>query len=125
VLGFVASAFFVFSLGGTIISDLFARGVAHGVGGLLGTGLTLALVCTAISGYIISWSAERAGALLMVLAGSAQGMLVLTLGGAAFLRPALFYSLPFVIPGLLLAVSWVLRRERKVLGQDLYIHRKD
>lgn len=125
VLGFLACAFFVFSLGGAIVSDLFARRVVQGGGGLFGTGLTLVLMGTAIGGYVVAWSAERLGALMMILAGSAQGMLVLTLGGAALIKPALVYSLPFVITGLLLVASWPLRRERHVLPQDLYLHRQD
>jgi len=110
---------------GTLVADWLTNRFALDPGVLAGHLLTLALVAVAMAGYGMSWSAERRGAMLMLFAGAALGVLVLALGGAEFIAPALVYSLPFIVPGLLFAMSWALRRERQISASDLDLYRPD
>lgn len=52
-------------------------------------------------GYFFAWYREKEGGIVMVIAGFIMGMYMYYNGGSADVWSFAFYSLPFLVPGLL------------------------
>jgi uncharacterized membrane protein (UPF0136 family) len=93
ILGFQASAFFLFFL----ISD----GVADLINGKYSVIPILIMMILTIIGYIWAISKPKLGSLIMISGGAVMAIYLILLGGTVGIKMALIYGLPFIIPGLI------------------------
>lgn len=93
ILGFQASAFFLFFL----ISD----GVADIFDGKYSVIPILIMMIFTVIGYIWALSKPKLGSLIMISGGVVMAIYLLFLGGIIGIKMALIYGLPFIIPGLI------------------------
>lgn len=93
ILGFQASAFFLFFL----ISD----GVADLFDGKYSVIPILIMMIFTVIGYIWAISKPSLGSLIMISGGVVMALYLILLGGLVGIKMALIYSLPFIIPGLI------------------------
>lgn len=93
ILGFQASAFFLFFL----ISD----GVADLFDGKFNVIPILIMMIFTVIGYIWAISKPKLGSLIMISGGVVMALYLIMLGGTIGIKMALIYGLPFIIPGLI------------------------
>jgi hypothetical protein len=93
ILGFQASAFFLFFL----ISD----GVADLFDGKFSVIPILIMMIFTVIGYIWAISKPKLGSLIMISGGVVMALYLIMLGGIIGIKMALIYGLPFIIPGLI------------------------
>ena len=93
ILGFQASAFFLFFL----ISD----GVADLFDGKFSVIPILIMMIFTVIGYIWAISKPKLGSLIMISGGVVMALYLILLGGTVGIKMALIYGLPFIIPGLI------------------------
>ena len=93
ILGFQASAFFLFFL----ISD----GVGDLMDGKLSVIPILIMMIFTVIGYIWALSKPKLGSLIMISGGMVMAIYLIFLGGIVGIKMALIYGLPFIIPGLI------------------------
>jgi len=93
ILGFQASAFFLFFL----ISD----GVVDLIDGKYSVIPILIMMILTIIGYIWAISKPKLGSLIMISGGVVMAIYLILLGGTVGIKMALIYGLPFIIPGLI------------------------
>jgi len=93
ILGFQASAFFLFFL----ISD----GVADLFDGKFSVIPILIMMIFTVIGYIWAISKPKLGSLIMISGGVVMALYLIMLGGTIGIKMALIYGLPFIIPGLI------------------------
>jgi len=93
ILGFQASAFFLFFL----ISD----GVADLFNGKFSVIPILIMMIFTVIGYIWAISKPKQGSLIMISGGVVMALYLIMLGGMVGIKMALIYGLPFIIPGLI------------------------
>lgn len=96
-LGFLPSAFFLIFLIGAGITELLD-------GKLMVLPILLLMLLT-VSGYILAWKRPRGGGIIMSLGGLMMGIYLLIAGGISDLTLASVYSLPFIVPGIMLVLS--------------------
>jgi hypothetical protein len=109
ILGFQASAFFLFFL----ISD----GVADIFEGKYSVIPILIMMIFTVIGYIWAISKPKLGSLIMISGGVVMALYLIMLGGIVGIKMALIYGLPFIIPGLIF--YFVGGREKKESQQDM------
>lgn len=93
ILGFQASAFFLFFLISDGVIDLFE-------GKYSVIPLLIMMIFTVI-GYIWAISKPKLGSLIMISGGVVMVLYLIMLGGLVGIKMALIYGLPFIIPGLI------------------------
>lgn len=93
ILGFQASAFFMFFLISDGVGDLFD--------GKYSVIPILIMMIFTVIGYIWALSKPRLGSLIMISGGLIMAIYLIFLGGIVGIRMALIYGLPFIIPGLI------------------------
>jgi hypothetical protein len=93
ILGFQASAFFMFFL----ISD----GVADLIDGKYSVIPILIMMIFTVIGYIWAISKPALGSLIMISGGVVMALYLIMLGGIVGIKMALIYGLPFIIPGII------------------------
>lgn len=93
ILGFQASAFFLFFL----ISD----GVGDLIDGKLSVIPILIMMIFTVIGYFWALSKPRQGSLIMISGGAVMAIYLIFLGGIVGIKMAMIYGLPFIIPGLI------------------------
>ncbi len=96
-LGFLPSAFFLIFLIGAGFTEL--------TDGKLGVIPILALMLITVSGYILAWKRPRNGGIIMLIGGVIMGFYLIARGGMLEWDIAVLYSLPFIIPGILLILT--------------------
>ena len=110
ILGFQASAFFLFFL----ISD----GVADLFNGKFSVIPILIMMILTVIGYIWAISKPKLGSLIMISGGVVMALYLIILGGIVGIKMALIYGLPFIIPGL---IFYFVSKTEKESQQDLEI----
>lgn len=108
ILGFQASAFFLFFL----ISD----GVADLFNGKYSVIPILIMMIFTVIGYIWAISKPKLGSLIMISGGVVMALYLIMLGGIVGIKMALIYSLPFIIPGL---IFYFVGKNEKESQQDM------
>lgn len=93
ILGFQASAFFLFFL----ISD----GVGDLIDGKFSVIPILIMMIFTIIGYVWAFSKPKLGSVIMISGGVVMALYLIFLGGVVGIKMALIYGLPFIIPGLI------------------------
>jgi hypothetical protein len=93
ILGFQASAFFLFFL----ISD----GVADLINGKYSVIPILIMMIFTVAGYIWAISKPKLGSVIMISGGLVMALYLIFLGGMVGIKMSLIYGLPFIIPGLI------------------------
>jgi len=93
ILGFQASAFFIFFL----ISD----GVADLINGKYSVIPILIMMIFTVIGYFWAISKPTLGSLIMISGGVVMALYLIMLGGMVGIKMALVYGLPFIIPGII------------------------
>jgi hypothetical protein len=93
ILGFQASAFFLFFL----ISD----GVSDLIDGKYSVIPILVMMIFTVIGYIWAISKPTLGSLIMISGGVVMALYLIMLGGIVGIKMALIYGLPFIIPGII------------------------
>ena len=93
ILGFQASAFFMFFL----ISD----GVADLFNGKYSVIPILVMMIFTVIGYIWAITKPKLGSMIMISGGVVMALYLIMLGGTVGIKMALIYGLPFIIPGLI------------------------
>jgi hypothetical protein len=96
-MGFFPAVFFLFFLIGEGLAQLFS--------GQFSVIPILLMMIITVSGYILSWKREFAGGLIMILGGLVMGIYLLIITGFSGGVMAVYYSLPFIIPGMLFLFS--------------------
>ncbi len=94
VLGFLPSLFFLLFL----IGD----GFIEILDGKLGVIPILIMMLLTVSGYVLAWKRQKKGGMVMIAGGVIMGIYLLISGGFPGWQMALLFSLPFVLPGVLL-----------------------
>jgi hypothetical protein len=92
ILGFQASAFFLFFL----ISD----GVGDVIDGKFSVIPILMMMIFTVIGYFWALSKPKLGSMIMISGGVVMAIYLLFLGGLVGIKMAMIYGLPFIIPGL-------------------------
>jgi hypothetical protein len=64
----------------------------------------LSLLVLASLGVIIAWRWERIGAYILIISSVSLGLFVYPIGSSDPILAALFYSVPFLIPGILFLI---------------------
>jgi hypothetical protein len=108
ILGFQASAFFLFFL----ISD----GVADLFDGKFSVIPILIMMIFTVFGYIWAISKPKLGSLIMISGGIVMALYLIMLGGMVGVKMALIYGLPFIIPGL---IFYFVGKNEKESQQDI------
>jgi len=108
ILGFQASAFFLFFL----ISD----GVADLFDGKFSVIPILIMMIFTVFGYIWAISKPKLGSLIMISGGAVMALYLIMLGGLVGIKMALIYGLPFIIPGL---IFYFVGKNEKESQQDI------
>jgi len=93
ILGFQASAFFLFFLISDGVADLFS--------GKFSVIPILIMMIFTVIGYIWAISKPKLGSLIMISGGVVMAIYLIMLGGIIGIKMALIYGLPFIIPGLI------------------------
>jgi hypothetical protein len=93
ILGFQASAFFLFFLISDGVADLFE--------GKYSVIPILIMMIFTVIGYIWALSKPKLGSVIMISGGVVMVVYLLFLGGIVGIKMALIYGLPFIIPGLI------------------------
>lgn len=93
ILGFQASAFFLFFLISDGVADLFS--------GKFSVIPILIMMIFTVIGYIWAISKPKLGSLIMISGGVVMAIYLIMLGGIIGIKMALVYGLPFIIPGLI------------------------
>jgi hypothetical protein len=93
-IGALASLFYVFFLVGEGVGDLFD--------GKIGAIPILVMILFTVSGYVLSWFRVRKGAIIMIAGALVMGIYLLIVGAKGNVLMALAFSLPFLLPGLML-----------------------
>lgn len=93
ILGFQASAFFLFFL--------IAEGGADLIEGKFRVFPIMLMMILSVAGFIWAVSKPLKGSLVMIAGGTIMAIYLIILGGISELTMALIYGLPFIIPGLL------------------------
>ena len=93
ILGFQASAFFLFFLISDGFADLFD--------GKFSVIPILIMMIFTVIGYVWAISKPKQGSLIMISGGAVMALYLLFLGGMVGIKMALVYGLPFIIPGLI------------------------
>ena len=93
ILGFQASAFFLFFLISDGVADLFS--------GKFSVIPILIMMIFTVIGYIWAISKPKLGSLIMISGGVVMAIYLIMLGGIVGIKMALIYGLPFIIPGLI------------------------
>lgn len=93
ILGFQASAFFLFFLISDGVIDLFD--------GKYSVIPILIMMIFTVIGYIWAITKPKLGSLIMISGGVVMALYLIMLGGIVGIKMALIYGLPFIIPGLI------------------------
>jgi uncharacterized membrane protein (UPF0136 family) len=93
ILGFQASAFFMFFLISDGVADLFS--------GKFSVIPILIMMIFTVIGYIWAISKPKLGSLIMISGGVVMALYLIILGGTVGIKMALVYGLPFIVPGLI------------------------
>ena len=93
ILGFQASAFFVFFL--------IAEGTAGLFEGKTSVISILLLMIFTVAGYVWAITRSRPGGLVMITGGFLMAIYLILLGGLGEIKMSLIYGLPFIIPGII------------------------
>ncbi len=93
IVGFLASGFFLLFFLGEGAPDVLENGLNREIVPFL------ALLLTAIVGYVVALFHERAGGLLLIAGGGAMGVYHLAAGGIKDADMALVFGLPFLLCG--------------------------
>ena len=93
ILGFQASAFFLFFLISDGVIDLF--------NGKYSVIPILIMMIFTVIGYIWAISKPKLGSLIMISGGVVMALYLIMLGGIIGIKMAMIYGLPFIIPGLI------------------------
>lgn len=93
-IGALASLFFVFFLVGEGVGDL--------LDGKAGAIPIIIMILLTVSGYVLSWFRVRKGAALMIAGALLMGIYLLIIGAKGNVLMALSFSLPFLLPGVML-----------------------
>ncbi len=110
IIGFQASAFFIFFL----ISD----GVADLIDGKFSVIPILIMMIFTVIGYFWAISKPTLGSLIMISGGVVMALYLIVLGGMVGIKMALVYGLPFIIPGI---IFYFVGKREKESQQDLDI----
>lgn len=94
ILGFQASAFFLFFL--------IAVGGGSVIEGKTSVLPLLILMVVSVGGFIWAVSKRGPGPIIMVSGGLIMAVYLLIIGGIGEYKMALIYGLPFIVPGLIL-----------------------
>lgn len=94
ILGFQASAFFLFFL--------ISEGVGSLIAGKIGIIPILIMMLISIGGFVWSVIKPVPGPLIMISGGLLMAIYLLFIGGISEYKMALIYGLPFILPGILL-----------------------
>jgi hypothetical protein len=93
IVGFQASVFFIFIL----ITD--ASGFL--IEGKTGVIPILLMMVFTVGGYVLTFSKQIQGSLIMISGGFIMAVYLIFLGGIGEYQMALIFGLPFIIPGLI------------------------
>lgn len=93
-IGAIASMFYIFFLTGEGVGDLLE--------GKTGAIPIIIMILFTVSGYIVSWFKVRKGAIMMIAGALITGLYLLIAGSKGNLLMALVFSLPFLIPGIMM-----------------------
>ncbi len=93
-IGALASLFFVFFLVGEGVGDL--------LDGKTGAIPIIIMILLTVSGYVLSWFRVRKGAAIMTGGALIMGIYLLIVGAKGNVLMALSFSLPFLLPGIML-----------------------
>jgi hypothetical protein len=93
ILGFQASAFFLFFLISDGVADLFE--------GKYSVIPILIMMIFTVIGYFWAISKPKSGSLIMISGGVVMALYLIMLGGIVGIKMAMIYGLPFIIPGLI------------------------
>jgi len=93
ILGFQASAFFLFFLISDGVVDLFD--------GKYSVIPILIMMIFTVIGYVWAITKPKLGSLIMISGGVVMALYLIMLGGTVGIKMALIYGLPFIIPGLI------------------------
>lgn len=94
ILGFQASAFFTFFL--------IAEGGADLIEGKFRVIPIMLMMIFTVGGFFWTITRHSKGSLMMIAGGVIMAVYLLILGGIGGIQMALIYSLPFIIPGVIL-----------------------
>jgi hypothetical protein len=97
ILGFQASAFFLFFL--------IAEGGSNLFEGKYRVIPILVLMIVSVAGYILAISKPKPGSVIMILGGLAMAFYLLVIGGVNETVMALAFGLPFIIPGIIVYLT--------------------
>ncbi|NVO18376.1 MAG: hypothetical protein HXX13_01675 [Bacteroidetes bacterium] len=92
-IGFLPSGFF--------LTFLIGEGFAELGDGKLAVIPILTMMLLTVSGYILAWKRPRAGGIIMISGGLIMGVYLLISSGFTDSLFSVFYSIPFIIPGIL------------------------
>jgi hypothetical protein len=92
-IGFIPSAFF--------LTFLIGEGLAELADGKLAVIPILTMMILTVSGYILAWKRPRIGGIIMVSGGLIMGIYLIVSSGFTDGLFSVFYSFPFIIPGIL------------------------
>lgn len=93
-MGALASLFYVFFLVGEGVGDL--------LDGKTGAIPIIIMILVTVSGYVLSWFRVRKGAVIMIAGALVMGIYLLIVGAKGNVLMALAFSLPFLLPGIML-----------------------
>lgn len=93
ILGFQASAFFLFFL--------IAEGGANLIEGKISVIPFMIMMILSVGGYAYALWKPKTGALIMISGGLVMSVYLLSLGGISEIKMSLIFGLPFIIPGLI------------------------
>lgn len=110
ILGFQASAFFIFFLISDGVADLFS--------GKFSVIPILIMMIFTVIGYIWAISKPKLGSVIMISGGVVMVLYLIMLGGIVGIKMAMIYGLPFIIPGL---IFYFVGGREKEYHQDLDI----
>jgi hypothetical protein len=94
ILGFQASAFFLFFL--------ISEGVGSLIEGKIGIIPILILMLISVGGFVWSVIKPVSGPLILISGGLLNTVYLLFMGGISEYKMALIFGLPFIIPGVIL-----------------------
>ncbi len=97
ILGFQASAFFVFFL--------ISKGGSELIDGKWSVIPILLMMIVTVGGYIWAILRSKPGGIIMILGGLLMAVYLLAMGGTSEIKMAFIYGLPFIIPGIIFYFS--------------------
>lgn len=93
-IGLLSSLFFLLFLVG--------EGVGDFLDGKTGAVPILIMMLFAVLGFVISWFKVRIGAVMMIIGALIMGAYLLAVGESGNLLMALAFSVPFLVPGIMM-----------------------